>query len=255
VQEVDEADDRVREVYKANAKLEKKVAKLQRQLAATTTESQTALNTALNAKLSASAPVPVSATAKVVAPTSGSSQTFEATRLTSMAPPPVPASKLPHTTTPAAHTSTTIPSSPARTPLAPQPRAALRSVNIFDQAHHDTTSVLASTPGSAIGAKRLREEPADEKALPAEAIVLPPAHLKASPYRKASRPAFTPSRGGNVFASIKDRDVGVSKENANATPRTQAVFGGKMSTSNTPRNAFAPNPLPLPPRNAFSLDP
>jgi hypothetical protein len=176
-----------------------------------------------------------------------------------MPPPPVPVSRVSTTATTPNHApvTATIPLSPARTPLAPQPRAALRSVNIFDLAHHDTAPVLALTPGSAIGAKRLREESADEKPLPAVAIVLPPAHFKASasPFRKASRPAFTPSRGGNVFASVKDRNVGVSKENANATPRTQGVFGGKISSSNTPRNAFAPNPLPLPPRNAFSVDP
>ena len=48
VQEVDEADDRVREVYKSKAKSEKKVAKLQRQLATAATDNETAANTAAN---------------------------------------------------------------------------------------------------------------------------------------------------------------------------------------------------------------
>ena len=56
LQEVDEADDRVREAFKAKTKLEKKVAKLQRALAAASTDHETAANTAANKNI----PVPAS---------------------------------------------------------------------------------------------------------------------------------------------------------------------------------------------------
>jgi hypothetical protein len=57
VQEVDEADDRVKEVYKEKVKLEKKVAKLQRQLvsATSTANAETAANTAANKHIPAPA--------------------------------------------------------------------------------------------------------------------------------------------------------------------------------------------------------
>jgi hypothetical protein len=236
VQEVDEADDRVREIYKTNAKLEKKVAKLQRQLMATSTETQTALNTVMNAKLSS-----VSASSSVAAAaaqTVASAAPAVPSRAT--VPPPVPTPKAAPAPTTSNQAAITL--SPARAPLAPQPRSALRSVNIFDKSQQSMT--VTSTPTA--GAKRLREEPPDEK-LPAEAIMLPPANLKVSPFKAGTRTGFTPRSSASTAATR--REGAASKENA--TTRTQSVFA-RTAVRN---NAFAPAPLPLPPRNAFSVDP
>ncbi|ORX40644.1 hypothetical protein BD324DRAFT_678089 [Kockovaella imperatae] len=68
VQEVDEADDRVREAFKAKTKLEKKVAKLQRHLAAATTaDDETAANTAANKIIPVELVEPVTATPRTKA--------------------------------------------------------------------------------------------------------------------------------------------------------------------------------------------
>lgn len=92
VQEVDDADDKVREVYKEKSKLEKKVAKLQRQLATANTTPETVANTAANRS------IPVTA---------------------DMAPPPSSARSLGVAFTP-------------QSAIAASPRQPLRPVNVFD---------------------------------------------------------------------------------------------------------------------------
>ena len=59
VQELDESDDRVRDMYKNNAKLEKKVAKLTRQLAAAETAANTATNRTIAVPVVPMGPPPV----------------------------------------------------------------------------------------------------------------------------------------------------------------------------------------------------
>ena len=59
VQELDESDDRVRDMYKNNAKLEKKIAKLSRQIATAETAANTAANRSISAPLASMAPPPI----------------------------------------------------------------------------------------------------------------------------------------------------------------------------------------------------
>ena len=104
VQEVDESDDRVREMYKTNAKLEKKAAKLQRQLTAATIATETASNTAANKAASAAV----------------------------MGPPQLPVpSKVP-------------PPAPIPAPVACTPRQPLRPVNVFEPMSQQTPSVVGA---------------------------------------------------------------------------------------------------------------
>jgi len=216
-EEVDEADDRVKEAYIAKRKLERKVEKLTRQLANKEVESQTALNTALNAKLaaapalsveasSASTSVPIGAPIAALAPPAA----ISTPRATSMAPP-APRSA----TNVFASTKSDMPPPPApnaatRTPSAqitsspprPSSRPALRTVNIFDR------SQIPSTPSDTaqtIGAKRMREEQVDQKPL-TEAIMQPPSATRPAMGLKTTKentvPMMTP-RGGrdeNIFS-------------------------------------------------------
>jgi predicted nucleic acid-binding Zn-ribbon protein len=185
VQEVDEADDRVREAFKSKVKLEKKVGKLQRQLAAATAaDSETASNTAANKNLSLAAlempppPVPVSITAPIA------SATIAATRAT-----PSGVQSTPFFT-------------PRSAPLpSPSTRQPLRPVNVFDP---------KPSPSSA-GLKRQRE--GDEKQLPAEMILLPPVNVDTATKRPVKL-GFTPSRSLNalnVRGTAGDQNVPVSE--------------------------------------------
>ncbi|EIW72223.1 hypothetical protein TREMEDRAFT_58384 [Tremella mesenterica DSM 1558] len=172
VQEVDEADDRVREVYKSNTKLEKKIAKLQRQITTLTlsTEKETLANTIANRSIPPvdhlnPGPIPTShQLTPNHATTTNSHQNLTTVtstiRLVTSSPTKPPISPLPHR--------------PALAELS-QPRPSLRSVNIFDPTPNPSLNPdfsLNPNLKSPNGQKRCREGE-EEKVLPAEAIILP----------------------------------------------------------------------------------
>lgn len=222
-QELDEADDRVREAHVAKSKLEKKLAKLQRQLVAEKAHSETAVNTALNAKLAAAPPVVPPVIVSAPSPVSAAPVV--------MAPPPVSSMRAgPPTTSTASSTPSrgaqhSVPASP-RT----QSRQPLRSVpNVF------------ATPTAAAnnGLKRQRDEP-DVLAKPSvDAIMMPPPTLLDQ--QQQVKTGVTPSRM-NVFGAGPN-----AKENAFPASTPSAVAAARAARLTQQRNAFA-----LPPPGAFS---
>ncbi|WVR07741.1 hypothetical protein IAU60_004784 [Kwoniella sp. DSM 27419] len=225
-EEVDEADDRTREAFKANAKLEKKIGKLQRQLEA----AQVAHNTALNKALAAT-PVAAPATAPVssVMPPPAALPRGPSTQpaVTANATAAQQASIKPRVVSAPASTgfSFATPTQSARTPLS--------SVN----------NIFAAPPSS--GQKRHREADDAEIIKPTEAIMLPPAPSPVAPSpRRALGPKshFTPQR--NAFAPIRKMNVFAGSGMAGTPGSTE-----KGSTVDIAKQRPA---FPLPPtRNVF----
>lgn len=171
---MDEADDRTREAYKAKAKLEKKIAKLNRQLVDKDLEE----NTKRNKVIPVERPLP--------------EIKREASAALAAAPPapaPVPA--------PTTHQCTTSALSNSRAPLRP----VIKS---------DITTT--TTPTSTSTLKRTRDAEVDEKPLPAEAVMLPPTMTSLSATKKPiQRTSFTPKR--NISAGAENAYTGSAARN------------------------------------------
>lgn len=189
-QEVDEADDRTREAYKAKVKLEKKLAKLTRQLADKALEENTKRNRV----------IPVE---PVIQDTKPPTSTPAAVPPPTLQPAPVLYHRTPSTTV------------NARTPLRP--------VNQLDP----SAQVPIATPTSL---KRHRDIDNDEKPLPADAIMQPPsatAPLSISRLTPSQqqRTSFTPKRNiligaENAHATTKRNIFG----GPNATENRGNIF-------------------------------
>ncbi|WWC71952.1 uncharacterized protein I206_105911 [Kwoniella pini CBS 10737] len=193
-EEVDEADDRTREAFKANAKLEKKLGKLQRQLETAQVEKNTALN-----KL-ATQPI--------------------------IAPPPQPISQVNSAPT----TKQRVVSAPSPANIQTQ-RTPLSSVNIFKPTPNSNpnSNLEENTNANAkIGHKRHREdEPI--KSIGTEAILQTPDMTKpiiktqsVSP-NKTNKSSFTPQRGLHTQSQQQNLDIGKQRP-AFPLPPTRSVF-------------------------------
>ncbi|WWC91650.1 uncharacterized protein L201_006596 [Kwoniella dendrophila CBS 6074] len=213
-EEVDEADDRTREAFKTNAKLEKKLGKLQRQLETAQVEKNTALN-----KLATqpSLPIQSSTSAPVMNPKS---------------------LVVPNTTN-----STSVPS-PAqiikkpRVVSAPTPtqRTPLSSVNIFKPSTENTASLLSPPPS--LERKRHREDDPIKPIQSVDAIMQPPPtnisinHQHKSPSKPlvTHKSSFTPQRGQNTRPSVfsnqnNNEGIDITKQKLSfPAPPTRSVF-------------------------------
>ncbi|WVW86097.1 hypothetical protein I302_108136 [Kwoniella bestiolae CBS 10118] len=193
-EEVDEADDRTREAFKTNAKLEKKLGKLQRQLEAALVEKNTALN-----KL-ATQPQPQVVTSSSSAPVMKSAAPSQ--------PPSAPVSTQAVKPRVASAPSTLPPTQTQRTPLS--------SVNIFQPSPNTHTSVSpARIPTS--GHKRHREDD-PVKPLPTVDAILQAPTKTISPHK--ARSSFTPQRGLTTGGNL---DIAKQKP-AFPLPPTRSVF-------------------------------
>ncbi|OXG17997.1 hypothetical protein C367_04810 [Cryptococcus neoformans Ze90-1] len=227
-QEVDEADDQTREAFKANAKLERKVGKLQRQL----DQAQLELNTALN-KLMSSQPVAPAPIAR-----SQPASSIAAQR-TAMPPPPVSTS-------------------------APTQSPAL-STNATRTAHIIPPNIFSPPTIPNSGQKRLREaDDAESAPKPAEAIMLPPTSIISPRKPLGTRPSFTPQRGISEKA-YTSKPIGVNATMASEKAvdglkkpidAGRNIFARPLSVSSDPikRTGFPEPPTRTPfatmPRNA-----
>nr|XP_019003311.1 uncharacterized protein I203_04349 [Kwoniella mangroviensis CBS 8507]OCF66772.1 hypothetical protein I203_04349 [Kwoniella mangroviensis CBS 8507] len=208
-EEVDEADDRTREAFKTNAKLEKKLGKLQRQLEAAQVEKNTALN-----KLATQA----QAQPRQPAVTSSSSApTIISAAVVAPAPAPAPT---PTQSVAAAPPTTTKP----RVVSAPSPiqRTPLSSVNIFQPSSntHDSSPIPTS------GHKRHREDDPVKPYPTVDAILQPPSMKSISPHRPKS--SFTPQRGISTHGHTQvqgNLNLDIAKQRpAFPLPPTRSVF-------------------------------
>lgn len=227
-QEVDEADDQTREAFKANAKLERKIGKLQRQL----DQAQLELNTALN-KLMSSQPVAPAPIAR-----SQPASSIAAQR-TAMPPPPVSTS-------------------------APTQSPAL-STNATRTAHITPPNIFSPPTIPNSGQKRLREvDDAESAPKPAEAIMLPPTSIISPRKPLGTRPSFTPQRGISEKA-YTSKPIGVNANMASEKAvdglkkpidAGRNIFARPLSVSSDPikRTGFPEPPTRTPfatmPRNA-----
>ncbi|WRT70291.1 uncharacterized protein IL334_007289 [Kwoniella shivajii] len=219
-EEVDEADDRTREAFKSNAKLEKKIGKLQRQLEASQVEKNTALN-----KL-ASRPIPT--------PTTSISRPVES-QPTSVAPSSTPAAPAATTTTtPAFVAKPRVVSAPASTPSQ---RTPLSSVNIFQPSPNNHVNPPST------GHKRHRED--DPVKPKVEAIMqLQPIPPHSYSPRKPIKSTFTPQRG--VFAPLTNP---TSQSHSQQTMNKLSIFSNTNEGVDISKQKPA---FPLPPtRSAF----
>lgn len=189
-EEVDEADDRTREAYKAKIKLEKKVAKLTRQMADKELEANTKRNKVIPLE-PASAPTPIPVAEAAV---------------------------------PAAPAMPVAPNSHQRTPSG---RAPLRPVARVDATSQVPVAAAAATPTTL---KRTRDVEADEKPLPAEAIMLPPTAPVSLTKKPLARTSFTPKR--NITA-------GTLVGNGASANKNQP---GSAGNNDSRGNIFAPRP-------------
>lgn len=196
-QEVDEADDRTREAYKAKVKLEKKLAKLTRQMADKSLEENTKRNRVIPLEPTG-VPVKGSTTLAVPAPV-----------------PSMSATMAPLQPAPVLH---------SRTPSGLSSRTPLRPVNQLDP----TSQVPVATPTSL---KRHRDIEGDEKPLPADAIMLPPSSTPLAITRKTpiQRTSFTPKRNIGVGAGAENAINGSATRTVfggpNSTEPRANIFG------------------------------
>ncbi|WVO14289.1 hypothetical protein L204_101921 [Cryptococcus depauperatus] len=220
--EVDEADDQTREAFKVNAKLEKKIGKLQRQLV----QAQVDANTVLN-KLMSSQPVAPAETHVLSAPTTSTSQVTKP-----MPPPPIVASQ---------------PASFVNEAVATRSSRSIPS-NIFSP---------PTAPSS--GHKRHREiDEVEVNPRPAEAIMQAPSTSMSSRKILGNRASFTPQRGNILGPKTTKLKVGMDIENTiidvkKSVDMSKNIFAKPPPTSGDPvkRTAF-----PLPPsRTPFAPAP
>ncbi|WVR00216.1 hypothetical protein IAU59_007358 [Kwoniella sp. CBS 9459] len=212
-EEVDEADDRTREAFKANAKLEKKIGKLQRQIESLQVEKNTAINKAMSLEASRSVPVPVTASvsAPVVSASAGSEGTGKPPAVASAAASaPAAASTGARPRASLQPSSSTAPSSASypfkqrvvSAPSSTPQRTPLSSVNIFIAPPNaniisNPAFGVDSVPSS--GHKRHRETDEVDLTKPTVEAIMLPTSTTATPASatlstaKAARPAAPPS--------------------------------------------------------------
>ncbi|WVQ84313.1 hypothetical protein IAT38_006465 [Cryptococcus sp. DSM 104549] len=235
--EVDEADDQTREAFKANAKLERKIGKLQRQLDQAQLDKNTAINKLLSSQPVHHAPTPKAqpapapaAPAATVAPVAPVARSMLPPVVAPPAPSPLP------TTAPISTAA------PIRTPRA--------MPNIF-------SPPTSSAPIPTSGHKRHRETDEVQPTKPADAIMLPPSST--SPRKVlGARSAFTPQRGYSAFTPKVTNVVGVNGSQERKTVGAEAGAGaGAEGKRDAMRNIFAKPPVPSDPakRTAFPLPP
>ncbi|WWC94764.1 hypothetical protein V866_001613 [Kwoniella sp. B9012] len=210
-EEVDEADDRTREAFKTNAKLEKKLGKLQRQLEAAQVEKNTALN-----KL---ATQPQAQPRQPAVTASSSAPTIVSAAVVAPAPAPALAPTLTQTVA-AAPPTTTKP----RVVSAPSPiqRTPLSSVNIFQP----SSNTHDPSPFPTSGHKRHREDDPVKPNPTVDAIIQPPSMKSISPHRPKS--SFTPQRGISTHGHAQGQgnlNLDIAKQRpAFPLPPTRSVF-------------------------------